>query len=280
MAIAPFVLPVGRPRYSLRIAIAAGLREVTGSETVSFAPDLATDRLVFRLWPNATPYAKWGTRLGVTRVVAGREALSVSRPDATTLVINRSLAAGESITVSMDWTLALPAGHQLRFHGGSSIRLGTFFPLLAWEPGVGWATDPGPVWSLGETWTSPVADFDVRIVAPPGLTVLASGQQTAAGLWHAVAVRDFALAVGRFALLRQTVSLPNHVRITVAVEQHSFTFPRKFLAAAERALRSYSSRYGPYPWSTYTLVVMADLTGINGLEYPNMVFLTPAPGGW
>jgi hypothetical protein len=128
VSIAPFVPPASRPRYSLRIRVAPDLRTLTGSETVSFTPDLGTDRLIFRLWPNAAPYARWGAHLEVTRVVAGQQALSVSRPDATTLVINRPLAAGQSITVSMDWSLALPVSHQLRFHGGSSIRLGTFFP--------------------------------------------------------------------------------------------------------------------------------------------------------
>jgi hypothetical protein len=118
----------------------------------------------------------------------------------------------------------------------------------------------------------------VRIAAPPGLTVLATGAQTGAGRWRATAVRDFALAVGHFTLVRATVNLPDRVQITVAVERHSFTFPQKFLAAAEHALRSYSSRYGPYPWSNYTLVVMADFTGLQGLEYPTMVFLSP--GGW
>ena len=190
--VAPFVQPASRPHYSLSLRVAPDLRSVTGSETVSFTPDLATDRLVFRLWPNADFYAKRGARLTVGRVVAGKQMLSVSYPDPTTLVVDRPLAAGESITVSMDWSLALPTGPGLRLHGGSSLRLGTFFPMLAWEPGVGWALDPGPRRSIGETWTSPAADFDVRVNTPRGLTVLASGEQVGAGHWRATAVRDFA----------------------------------------------------------------------------------------
>jgi hypothetical protein len=254
------------------------LRHVAGSETVSFTPDLATERLVFRLWPNAEPYARWGARLTVGRVAVGGQALPVSRPDPTMLIVGRTLAAGESLTVSMKWSLALPVGHQLRLHGGSSIRLGTFIPLLAWEPGVGWAVDPAPQHTLNETWTSPAADFDVNVSAPRGLTVVASGEQVSAGHWRAVAVRDFALAVGHFSLVHATVALPNPVRITVAVERKSFTFPAKFLAATEAALRSYSTRYGPYPWSTYTVVVMRDFTHLAGLEYPTLIYLSP--DGW
>jgi aminopeptidase N len=105
--------------------------------------------------------------------------------------------------------------------------------------------------------------------------MLASGAQVGTEHWHAAAVRDFTLAIGRFALVHATVDLPNPVRITLAVEHKSFTFPAKFLAAAVAALRSYSARYGPYPWSTYTLVVMRDFTSLAGNEYPTLVYLSP-----
>ena len=40
-----------------------------------------------------------------------------------------------------------------------------------------------------------------------------------------------------------------------------------------RALRWYAQRYGPYPWSTYSLVVMRDFAGLNGFAYPTLAFL-------
>ena len=49
-------------------------------------------------------------------------------------------------------------------------------PLLAWEPGVGWARDPF-VCVLGETTTSPAADTTMRVSAPADLTVLMTGDQ-------------------------------------------------------------------------------------------------------
>src|SRR5712691_875195 len=108
VGIGPLTPPTGRPHYSLTVRVGAGLRAVAGKLTVGFAPDLATDRLVFRLWPNAAPYAKWGARLRVGHVVSGHETLAISRPNATTLVVARPLGAGERITVSMDWSLAPP----------------------------------------------------------------------------------------------------------------------------------------------------------------------------
>ena len=101
-----------------------------------------TDRLVFRLWPNGPRYAKAGARLSVSRVREGAQTLHVAQPNPTTLVVSRRLAAGERVVVSMDWRLVLPRETGLRLKGGGpSIRLGSFFPLLAWDEND-WALDP------------------------------------------------------------------------------------------------------------------------------------------
>ena len=79
---------------------------------------------------------------------------------------------------------------------GTAVRLGSFFPLLPWQPGVGWDTDP-PTRLLGRGVSRrPSADFAVRVRVPAGLDVIATGAPSAGGDWRATAVRDFALAVG------------------------------------------------------------------------------------
>ena len=43
----------------------------------------------------------------------------------------------------LQYTLTLPGPVNDRIsRRGDTVRLGTFHPLLAWEPGVGWATHP------------------------------------------------------------------------------------------------------------------------------------------
>jgi hypothetical protein len=263
------------PHYSLDVRLTPDLRAADGTVTVTFAPDIATDRLVFRLWPNAAPYARSGAQLRVGPVTSAGRRLSTSSPNATTLVVRVRLTAGEHITVSMSWRLRLPRNDGLRLHGVSSVRLGTFFPLLAWEPSVGWATDRPPVLSDAEAWTSPAADFDVRIKTPLGLNVLATGDALGDGHWRARAVRDFAVAVGHFRIARATVAVPQPVSVTIATEKGSYASPQSFLPPIRRALESYSTRFGPYPWSTYTAAVMSDFR-IGGYEYPTLVFLGSA----
>ena len=134
--------PADRPKYVLRVRVEDGLTRASGTLRVSFEPDVATDRLVFRLWPNLRASAAKGARLTATDVTANGQRVATARPEPTTLVVRRALAPGERVTVSMRWTLQLPRQPGSRLRGDRrSARLVSFFPLLAWD-GAGWATVP------------------------------------------------------------------------------------------------------------------------------------------
>jgi hypothetical protein len=180
------------------------------------------------------------------------------------------LHAGETITVSMPWKLRTPGPILDRLgDDGNTIRLGSFFPILAWEPAVGWATDP-PTTSLAEASTSTTADFHVTVHAPTGSTVVASGVQDG-DRWTADAVRDFALAAGRFDVASSTVDAPDPVTVTVGVPR-GVTIPAGDAADhVARSLRDLAARYGPYPWPELHVVITKDV-GRSGIEYPTMIF--------
>jgi hypothetical protein len=263
--------PRDRPRYVLHIRVGQGVKEATGTLAVSFEPTVSTDRLVFRLWPNSPFYARHGARLTVGAVKAGGRAVTASLPNATTLVVKRELVAGERVTVSMSWKLRLPRGDGFQLKGGGSARLVSFFPILAWD-GQGWALDP-PVSKLDSFWpTSPTADFEVSVVTPRGLRVLATGREVRAGLWRAQNVRDFGLAVGSFTVKRTTVHAPKPVSVIVGLERGSGYPIGAFVSETARALRWYAKRYGGYPWSSYTVAVMTDPVGLHGFAYPRIGF--------
>ena len=178
---APVELPQpdpDRPRYHMRLAVRSEQREVDGRLRVAFTPDLDTGELVFRLWPNGPLQLEAGTSLEVGEVRSAGRPLKSRLTDPTTLEVDlsRQLQAHETIEVSMPWRLELggPSFDRLSADG-SSLRLGSFFPLLAWHPGSGWLRDP-PTSSLAETSTSPVADFDVFLRLPRGVEALATGR--------------------------------------------------------------------------------------------------------
>jgi Peptidase family M1 domain len=271
-----------RPRIELDFRLEDDLRTVTGMETVVFTPDLPTDRLVFRLVPN-NPGSLPDNGLSVDEVRGedveggGYRGAEADDPGGLYVVdLDRELAAGESTELELDFTLTLA--------GGDFDRLGTDddvswwasgFPLLAWEPGVGWAEDPF-VSLLGETTTSPAADTTVSVSVPEQLTVLMTGDQAAPAAaeggrrtWTSTepVARDVSVAVGAFSTEERTSD--SGVRVTVGV------LPGADLAAAElaertvRAIGELEQRLGPFPYETLTVPLLPDYGG--GIEYPSSI---------
>jgi hypothetical protein len=266
-----------RPRYVLNVRVAPSLREVSGDVTVRFTASRATNRLVLRLWPNGPRERREGLRLDVGRLSSRDGDFRVERPDPTTLVVHvGELARGAAVHVRIPWRLRVPSARVDRishFRGG--LRLGSFFPVLAWDPRLGWITDP-PARILGESSTLSAADFDIRLRAPAGLTALVPGVQVGPGRWRARAIRDVAIEVARFRIVTTTAHAPAPVKIRVGVPRGMDVDAHAFARLAARALERLSAKYGPYPGPAYTLAVAPDLFG-GGIEYPAFSFIANSP---
>jgi hypothetical protein len=256
-----------RPRYVVTVRVPRSFRTVSGRVDVTFTPNRPTNRLVFRLWPNGPSQLRSGSRLDAGPV--GN--LKLTRPDPTTLVVHlgRTLDAGSNVHVSLPWRLQMPRTHQDRIaRFGNGIRLGTFLPLLAWDDRRGWLLDP-PARILAETAATPAADFDLRVAAPQGFRVVATGVPYGGNRFKARAVRDVALAIGHF---RVQSARADAVTVRVASTGLPKQQARTLLTDATHALQTLSARYGAYPWRSYTLVVPPDLPTV-GIEYPMLSFI-------
>jgi len=263
-----------RPTYRAAVAVDPPLSSVSGSVEVRFVPDLGIDELVFRLWPNAPVPAAAGAHLEVSSVAdtQSRAALATAQPDPTTLrvALGRTVEAGASVTVTLTFALTVPGNSNDRIaHAGDTMRLGSFLPLLAWEPGTGWAIEPATA-IHGEAATSPVADYDVGITVPDGYDVLGTGERGPDGHWRATAVRDVAFSIGHFDIAEQEVA---GVHVTVGVDRSVGEDPHHELALIATALPNYQARVGAYPWSTYTVAMTPGFRG--GIEFPLHVMQGP-----
>jgi hypothetical protein len=276
----PYPAPAAsRPRYRLTVRIPRR-GAVQGTLAVAFTPDVATGRLVFRLWPNGPLQAREGAHLQVSGVRVGGRPVAAVLPDPTTLVIRSGggFAAGRTVHVAMRFRLRLPGAVVDRLaRVGGAVRLGSFFPIMPWEAGVGWDTDP-PTTSLAETSSSPTADFAVRVRVPAGLSAVATGVASADGEWRARAVRDFALAVGRFQTATAMAHAPGRVRVVAAVARGVAVSPAAVAAEVRADLGSLSRRFGPYPWPDLHVAVMPGQSSL-GIEYPTMIFLGTGTAG-
>ena len=266
-----------RPRYTLHLTVSPPAHAVTGTLRVAFTPDLATRTIDFRLWANSPLPRSHGGAITTGPVKVNGRPAPAKLTNPTTLVIPRPVAAGDTATVTMPFHITLPQRLKDRIsQHGTSIRLGSFFPILPWVPGSGWALDP-PTGIPAEASTSPTADFDVTIDAPKGLGVVATGVQVAPHRWKAGAVRDFAVATGDFSYVRRVVDAPRPVDLTVAISRGVPVDPQRAADEAQLALEHLSHLYGPYPWRTLTVAYGPDLAE-EGIEYPNLIFQGPDRG--
>ena len=158
------------------------------------------------------------------------------------------------------------------------MRLGSFFPILPWEPGVGWDTDP-PTTSLAETSSSPTADFAVRVRVPAGLEALATGVASAG--------RGVAGAGGaRLRPCRRAVPDGDRRRRMRPARCGWWSAWRRAWASRRPPSRprwradlgTLSRRFGPYPWPDLHVAVMPAQSRL-GIEYPTMIFLGAGTAG-
>jgi hypothetical protein len=264
-----------RPKYTLRADVHPAEGTVDGQLRVVFTPDLDTDRLVFRLWPNSPHSGPAAARLETGQVAVADRPVTTALDDPTTLVVRSggTFRAGQPVDVSMTWHLSVPGPANDRIsRNGDAMRLGSFFPILPWEPGVGWDTE-APVGGFAEASTAPTADFDLTVVLPEGFSVLASGVPDPArpGHFTASAMRDVAMSVGRFQTVSAVAMAPQAVQVTVGIHRGTVDndSTKAYLDRVVNALEDYGKRFGAYPWPTFTLAITPALGG--GIEYPGHV---------
>ncbi len=268
-----------RPAYEVGVTIDAAARTATGTSTVRFTPDIAVDRIVLRLWPNSPQARSAGGSMQLTRVTLDQRQVPVSQPDPTTVVLPVPVAAGATVTVFTAWTIKLAADLAERWAvAGQGVRLGSFVPLLPWEPGRGWAVDP-PTLVHGEATTSPVADWALTVAAA-GLDVVATGVPAGPGRWTASAVRDVGVSAGRFRRVEGSAPAgPGGapVPVVVVADVGVAEDPGAYLRKLVQVLPSLARRFGPYPHPSYTVALTASLRG--GIENPMLVFQGPGSLG-
>ena len=305
-----------RPRVSLRFDVSDDRTVVTGSEDVTFVPDLPTSELVFRLWPNAAVSSQAGASLQVSSVrVGGRVApfgyegseagVGVPGTSGTVLAVplDVELSPGQRVSVSLDFTLRLPPAGKDRYGAGpSSAWWGSGHPMLAWIDGRGWQRDPPPRFP-GEGAGSEAADTEILVVAPAADTVLTVGDVTEVPVpgdaapgrraWQTTnpVARDVSVAVGDIKMAEDQVldvdvapgvAAGSGLPVMVGVAADAFTTDSAVSTALSRV--STSARAAVERLTTHLgffpyrslSVVVLPGIGAAGIEYPGAILLGTA----
>ncbi|MEQ7005417.1 M1 family aminopeptidase [Actinopolymorpha sp. B17G11] len=280
-----------RPVVRLCFDVAKNRQVVRGTEAVTFTPDRRTCEVIFRAWPNKPETARSGNRLEVTAVaVNGRiveprvQPAGAPRGVPGTLIrvpVKGCVAAGRSVNVELAFTLTLGADGPERVGYSSedgTAWLATAYPLLAWERGRGWATDPA-VDLFGETVTSEQFQLEtLDVVAPKGDDVLGTGELVdtmpaarAGSVVHrftAEAVRDVTVTVGQLTLAEREV---DGVRIHVGApaEVKTRATPQEWADLTAAAVAELSGHLGPFPYDDLWVTIAPDIP--TGIEFPGAI---------
>jgi hypothetical protein len=281
-----------RPVVDVDFRLDDDRRTVTGTERVRFTPDLPVEELWFRLIPNAPQSRGNVLRVDAVRgdeVTGGgyvRAGAARRTPGGLYRVDLRGpVDAGGTVEVELDFTLDLttrptPAGFDRLGVSDEATWWASGLPLLAWEPGHGWARDPF-VQVSGETTAQAVADTTIRVSAPDDLVVIMSGDQEeprpdgdGRRLWESrePLARDIHVAAGRF---ETATAEAGTTAVSVGVTQDSDGDAATLARDTAKAIRLLESRLGPFPYPTLTVALVRDEDD-GGEEYASSILLGSA----
>ena len=277
--------------YTINLKIDFTAGAFHGKETVSYANTSSRElgAIYFRLYPNS-PYLYGPGTLHVDRVRAQDVALTATPTGDETILpiyLPSPLPPQSRTTIALSFTGDLSRWHDNLPSSSSdygiyaankhTLTMASFYPILAaYNPGAGW--DLKPVGPIGDPVTSDIADYDVIVTVPIGITVIASGKQVGKMRingevrYHFAgkAMRDFMLVAGdNFTI--HTASIPG---TTLA----AYFSPRDRRAAAialahgTRALTIYDALFGPCAYSLINLVEVP-LAYAAGMEYPGLILI-------
>jgi hypothetical protein len=196
---------------------------------------------------------------------------------------------GESVTLKLQYEVQLPKIFARMGASGNFVMAGQWFPKLSvYEPmGTRGVKEEG--WDLHQyhgtsEFYSDFGIFNVTIAVPSDYTVAATGfpvknaklkQDQKIYQFYADDVHDFAWAASPdFTVAEEAFSTPEvpGVRIKVYLDPLHKDLKERYLQAAKAALAYFSKWYGPYPYSTLSIIVPPkEGNGAGGMEYPTLI---------
>ncbi|WP_019914422.1 M1 family metallopeptidase [Paenibacillus sp. HW567] len=196
---------------------------------------------------------------------------------------------GESVTLKLKFDVRLPKIFARMGVSGNFVMAGQWFPKISvYEPaGTRGVKQEG--WNLHQyhgtsEFYSDFGIYNVTLSVPSNYTVAATGfpvknprlkQDRKIYQFYADDVHDFAWAASPDFVVSEeafsTAEVPG-VRIKLYLDPLHKDLKERYFQAAKAALSTFSKWYGPYPYSTLSIVVPPrGGNGAGGMEYPTLI---------
>ena len=198
-------------------------------------------------------------------------------PDPTVMTVDlpRPVGPGEAVTLRLDFLTKLPRVFARTGYAGDFHMVGQWYPKIGvLDPERGWLCH---VFTLNSEFYADFGDYEVTLDVPErfvvGATGVREGESVEAGRRHlryrAEMVHDFAWAADPTFVERAAEW--RGVAVRQLLQPDFAADADAHFEAAFATLESMERRYGPYPWSTLTIVhAPEDADGASGMEYPTL----------
>lgn len=195
-------------------------------------------------------------------------------PSLATVTLPTPVGPGEAVVVELEFLTQLPEVFARTGYAGDFHMLGQWYPKLGvLGPDGRWQAQ---VFTLNAEFYADFGDYEVHLDVPEAVVVGATGILVAADPpadgrkqlhYRAEMVHDFAWAADpKFVELGAQWK---DIRIRQLVRPDRAADAPRHLEALITTLESMEARFGPYPWSTITVIhPPADASGAQGMEYP------------
>ena len=207
------------------------------------------------------------------QILVSDETCNLNKVDGTvySLSLSSPLAAGKSLDIKMHYTVDIP-NIQNRFGYQENIyNLGNFIATPAVYENGAWVVEPYV--DLGDAFYTEIADYKVAITVPEGFKVAATGVETD-GVYIADDVRDFAFcASDSFEVLCDE---QDGIALSVYYSGELDKTAERTMDTAKKSLKLFNELFGKYPYETMNFVINGLTGGVNGMEYPALIMLSPS----
>ena len=197
-------------------------------------------------------------------------------PSTMTVTLPRPVGPGETVTVEIDFLTKLPKVVARTGYFGDFHAVGQWYPKIGvLEEETGWQAH---TFTYHDEFYADFGNYRVTLDVPEPMVVGASGIRTAEEATgdSRKKLTYFAEMVHDFAWFADPDFVEHHhehrgVRIRQLIQPEHVGDADEHLAAQVAALDSYQARFGPYPWSTITIVHPPEgAEGAGGMEYPTL----------
>lgn len=264
-------------RYELTLSMAEPFAQIEGQEQVTYwnNEDIALNEIYLRMFPNNSGEVMVVNDLQLDGV---ESAFSVEYNNSALRVdLPTALQPGESVTLNLDYTIAVPTdfggNYGLFSYIDGILALDQVYAIIPVYDDEGWNVEIPAL--NGDMIYSDPAFFTVTLITSPDVVIATSGVKIDEQVKDEVMtqtivagpVRDFYIAAStRYAQMSEQVG---ETLVTSYYPEEYGEGGQFVLEVGVNALKTFNERFGPYPYTELDLVGTPMQAG--GMEYSGIV---------